>query len=298
MISNTSEKSILLRTYQLIRDNLFTAVVIIALTYGWLHRDDNYLSAETGTGYVLGIIGGSLMLVLLMYPVSKRVGLLTRMLPIRYWFGIHMLFGIIGPLLVLFHSNFHMGSTNSSIALFCMLVVAASGIIGRFIYTRIYDGLYGARLSLTELKNETKGNHVAISHLFALDEQLASKYNKVELVALRPYTALFASIWRVIKLGVASRLLQRRSITLIRSHPVPAGVSETAKPVQENHQRIVGSVQKHLIKSVKRYMKTLRKTASFQVYERLFSLWHILHLPLFIMMIITAVVHVFAVHLY
>ena len=50
--------------------------------------------------------------------------------------------------------------------------------------------------------------------------------------------------------------------------------------------------------SVNRYTLALRKTAAFRVYERLFSLWHILHLPLFIMMIITAVIHIFAVHMY
>ena len=53
-----------------------------------------------------------------------------------------------------------------------------------------------------------------------------------------------------------------------------------------------------VIDSVNRYVLALRRTAAFKLYEGLFSLWHILHLPLFIMMIITAVIHIFAVHLY
>ena len=59
-------------------------------------------------------------------------------------------------------------------------------------------------------------------------------------------------------------------------------------------------VEKHklIIEFVEHYTTALRNIVSFRVYERLFSLWHILHLPLFIMMIITAVVHIFAVHLY
>ena len=38
--------------------------------------------------------------------------------------------------------------------------------------------------------------------------------------------------------------------------------------------------------------------AQFSFYERLFGLWHILHLPIFFMMILSALVHVLAVHMY
>jgi hypothetical protein len=38
--------------------------------------------------------------------------------------------------------------------------------------------------------------------------------------------------------------------------------------------------------------------AGFEGYERLFSLWHALHIPLIFMMIIAAVIHIVAVHVY
>ena len=41
-----------------------------------------------------------------------------------------------------------------------------------------------------------------------------------------------------------------------------------------------------------------RKVVEFSAFERLFSLWHALHMPLFIMMIVAGVVHVIAVHIY
>ena len=49
---------------------------------------------------------------------------------------------------------------------------------------------------------------------------------------------------------------------------------------------------------IRRYHEVLRKTASLAVYERLFAAWHVLHLPLFYMLILTALIHVVAVHLY
>jgi hypothetical protein len=38
--------------------------------------------------------------------------------------------------------------------------------------------------------------------------------------------------------------------------------------------------------------------AEYRVYERLFSLWHVLHLPLFFMLLAAGIVHVIAVHVY
>ena len=43
---------------------------------------------------------------------------------------------------------------------------------------------------------------------------------------------------------------------------------------------------------------TTRRVLEFDAFERLFSLWHVLHLPLFFMLVIAGIVHVIAVHVY
>jgi hypothetical protein len=264
--------------FQFLRTNFLLLSTAVVLLYGWSLRDDNYLSAEDGAGYVLGIVGGSLMLVLLLYPVSKRVAVMTRIVPARFWFGVHMLLGTIGPAMILFHSNFHLGSANSSIALISMLLVAGSGIIGRYIYTHIHHGLYGTRITIKELKQETEKNHSELLSLYAMDEKLNKQLIKMETTALQPYPGLAQSFLQVIYLAVNAPRLKRKILRLLKNSP------------HEN------SDNKTLPK--KDYTHALRKTAAFRLYERLFSLWHILHLPLFIMMIITAIIHIFAVHLY
>jgi hypothetical protein len=52
------------------------------------------------------------------------------------------------------------------------------------------------------------------------------------------------------------------------------------------------------IKHWKAGLLSLEKMASYALYARLFSLWHVFHLPIFFMMIITAIVHIFVVHMY
>jgi hypothetical protein len=46
------------------------------------------------------------------------------------------------------------------------------------------------------------------------------------------------------------------------------------------------------------YIDSMLKISGFAFYDRLFSLWHTLHMPIFFMLIITGFVHVWAVHYY
>jgi hypothetical protein len=45
-------------------------------------------------------------------------------------------------------------------------------------------------------------------------------------------------------------------------------------------------------------LSATRRVVEFSSFERLFSLWHALHMPLFLMLLIAGVVHVVAVHVY
>jgi hypothetical protein len=266
--------------------HIFSIIILAALYFGWQNRGDNYLSAETGAGYILGIVGGSLMLALLLYPLSKRVALLNRLIPLRYWFGMHMVLGTAGPVLILFHSNFQLGSTNSNIALTSMLLVAGSGFIGRYIYTNIHHGLYGARITLKELKQKLEGEHGELIRLYKKDEKLDRYLKGMEEKALQPYTSLTKSLSHVIYLAFNVPRAKRKVLhLLIKSR------RETGEEVNLSDSKAVSQLIRH-------YAIALRRIAAFKVYERLFSLWHIFHLPLFFMMIITAVIHIVAVHLY
>jgi hypothetical protein len=51
-------------------------------------------------------------------------------------------------------------------------------------------------------------------------------------------------------------------------------------------------------RQLKTYLATVRLIAELGFYERLLSLWHVLHFPLYILLVITGIVHVVAVHMY
>ena len=46
------------------------------------------------------------------------------------------------------------------------------------------------------------------------------------------------------------------------------------------------------------HLAAVRKAAAFAFYERLFGLWHVLHLPLFFILVLATAIHVVAAHLF
>ena len=49
---------------------------------------------------------------------------------------------------------------------------------------------------------------------------------------------------------------------------------------------------------IRRRLQATRQVAEFESYEKLFSLWHMLHLPLFFLLLVAGIVHVISVHVY
>jgi len=131
---------------------VLSLVTVALLFWGYRFPTEQYLTPQAGAGYAFGILGGSAMLLLLIYPLRKRVRALAFLGTTKRWFQAHMALGVIGPVLVLFHANFSLGATNSNVALACMLIVSGSGLFGRYFYGRIHHGLHGRKANLAELK--------------------------------------------------------------------------------------------------------------------------------------------------
>src|ERR1700758_3301764 len=109
---------------------VFSFSILALLCVGALTPTQRYITPKSGAGYALGIIGGSCMLLLFMYSARKRLKWLKFVGPTASWFRFHMLLGVLGPLCILYHANFGLGAANSNVALFCMLTVACSGLVG------------------------------------------------------------------------------------------------------------------------------------------------------------------------
>ena len=252
---------------------------------------DRLLSPERGLGYALGIVGGSAMLLLLVYPARKRLPWLSAIGSVKHWFQFHMVLGVFGPLCILYHSNFSLGATNSNAALFAMLIVSASGIVGRYFYARIHCGLYGHRTNRAELQTAATSLREKLAgasfvpdllnELDRADQRLTNRSAAPMRVLLRPLTVTARMWYERIR-------LTRRAVVELRA------TAARSRVVAERHAHFERAVRRYIA----RRLQATRQVVEFESYERLFSLWHVLHLPLFFILLIAGVVHVVAVHVY
>lgn len=228
-------------------------------------------------GYNMGLVGGLMMLVLLTYPLRKHFAFMRRLGEMKYWFSMHMMFGIFGPLLVVFHSTFELHSVNATVAMTTMLVVAGSGFIGRYAYRHIHRGLYGSKLSLRELREELLGSKDAADSKLRNYPAVIFILHGFQRYAFLPGLSMKGKAWRFLSLPF------RRQIANFRCRMIVRGDSREGREIRA---------------LVLDYLYGVERAAQFKVFERIFALWHVVHIPLVFMLVATAIWHVVAVHMY
>lgn len=264
-----------------------TAVVI-----GYQGRESRRLFAEQGLGYALGIIGSLLILTLLLYPLRKRFKFLKVLGQVRNWFRVHMILGVVGPVAILYHSNFAFGSVNSTAAMIAMLLVSGSGIIGRFLYQQIHHGLFGRRANLKELLASVKLTTESSGGAAQFVPDLLQVLSEYDREVLKPPKSLTQCMTLPLRLTFKTRSGYRKIV----KH-VSAQLREQARvsPAVMQHRKQMQSLASTFVKE---HLHRVRRVATFVAYERLFALWHKVHLPFFYLLLVTAIIHVVAVHVY
>ena len=223
------------------------------------HAAHRALRSSGSVAHLLGIAGGLMMLVPVAYMVRKRVRALQRFGSVRTWLEVHIFCGLFGPVLVTFHTSFKFNGL-VSVAYWSMVVVAVSGVIGRYLYVRIPRTIRGVELTHDQVAargNELKAAIAAVGVPATARQDLARFEN--------------ASWWRL----AASR--RTRAWLLVRrltAHGVAPHLARELADVAVQRVVLVG------------------RLASLQRTRALFGLWHVFHLPLVWLMFAIVALHV------
>lgn len=268
------------------------SVTALAIALAWSLTRALGFSASSPAGYWLGVVGGCAMLVVFFYPMRKRFAFMRGWGAAKPWFIAHMVCGIVGPLVILVHCGFQIGSVNAGVALTCTLLVAASGIVGRFVYIRIHHGLSGAHWTLAELQ----------SAIWSSDEQVRSKLAFAPTVErkLHEFQARLASKQSGTGARIGAFFLAPLRAYAVRAQcrrdlmiALKARAAATGWNASQYRRAYVKSRQ-----LVDGYVDAVQRAAQLGAYERIFSWWHILHVPLVWLLVLSAIAHVVAVHAY
>lgn len=231
-------------------------------------------------GQSFGIAGLALFLFMWLYPMRKQLRWLSFTGTLGDWMRVHAVMGLALPLLVAVHAAWRFRGL-IGLGYAAMVLVCASGIVGRYLYTRIPRSRSGLELSRDEATGQRKALITEIAAALetdpveveaALDATLApagATGRSGALAALRHMLGDDFARWRAVQ------NLRRRW-----SAPRPGQPPVAGKTIQ----RALGLARREI--ALAQQLVLLDRT------QRLLRYWHVAHRPVAITALLAVMVHV------
>jgi hypothetical protein len=228
-------------------------------------------------GKALGIAGTALLVLIYLYPLRKKWKWLARKGKTKNWLDYHILMGLAAPVLITFHAAFKLRGGVAGMAYWSMIAVVMSGIVGRYLYSRIPRKLGAVEMSIDEME-KLRADLAA-----QIEAQNLLGREELDRILVLPSTdevkrqPLLKALWKVGSLDlqrwIAIWRLRRRASARVHNHEDLRAILEVV--------RKQASLSKDVL-----FLSKIRQ---------LFHLWHIVHRPFSWALAILAVLHVVVV---
>ena len=221
-------------------------------------------------GQTFGLVGTMLILVPFAYMARKRIKRLRTAGTVKGWLEVHLFCGVVGPVLVTFHTSFKFNGIISA-AYWSMVTVMLSGFIGRYLYVRIPRSIRGNELTradmdarAAELRDDivrSAGNESTQQMIDAFERTIAPDEARLSFMDL-----------------AFGEFALRRRVKAFDRQLESSGVPQH---LREEIGRL--AAERSLL---------LRRGAYLKRTKTLFELWHVFHLPLVYLLLAIATVHI------
>jgi len=267
------------------------ALLVYGFGYYWsspelraLSPKHDYLKPSGTIGLRLGMFGFVLFLLIFLYPLRKKWAWLGRQGSSRRWLDFHVLLGLLAPVVITFHSSFKFSGI-AGVAYWIMIVVALSGVVGRYIYAQIPRSLNSAELSFQEAQEQSSriGAQLKSSGILSARDVDAllrlSDLKKIESISL------LGALWKMLlfDLGFPFRVWRLRQKMLWSQREwwslVGFGRSESA-------------VLERAVSMAREQALLTKKILFLSKSHRMLHLWHIIHRPFSYSFAVLASIHV------
>ncbi|MGZ3556576.1 MAG: hypothetical protein ACXWND_09200 [Gemmatimonadaceae bacterium] len=237
-----------------------------------------YLRPSGLIGQSAGILALAIFIFLWLYPLRKAYRWLAWTGSIGKWLDIHILAAIGLPLLVAIHASWRFDGV-VGLGYYAMLVVCASGIVGRYLYVRIPRSQTGVASSREEVAVERRALVTEIAAAtgldpFSVERTLAVSGPSASIGITRTLLHLLSddfTRWRL------KRALRRRLKHVKGGRPLD----------KEMINRVVELAGREI--SLAQQLRMLDAT------KRIFGYWHVLHRPFAVTALVAVLIHVVVV---
>lgn len=250
--------------------------------------DKHELLKPSGSiGLNLGVLGTVLFFIIFLYALRKVIPWLGRFGTAKHWMDFHVIAGITAPIVIAFHASFKFQGL-AGIAFWIMLAVAISGVIGRYLYSKIPRSLNAAESSLKELQaTEHELAEVLLRQSIFSADDLARVFRVPSGEQIRRMGAL-RSFWTMIALDLQ---LLFQVAGLRRAHSgFGVWIRSVGGFLPSGHLEI-----EQVVRLVRQKASLSKRVVFLDQAQRVFHLWHVIHRPFSYTFAVLAIVHIVVV---
>ena len=241
------------------------------------HPAHAWLRPSGLVGLAFGLAGFALFLFMWLYPLRKKCRWLAFTGAVGQWLRAHVLAGLALPLLVAVHAGWRFEGL-IGLGYAALLLVCASGILGRYLYVRIPRSQGGLELTLDEVANERRSLITRIAASTGLDPAAVEKALATDpqsyagLDPARTLLRMVADDW--------TRWREMRQLGRRWARPRPG-----AAPL--DRRALAGA-----LKLARREMALSQQARMLEATRRVFGYWHVAHRPVAVTALLAVLVHV------
>jgi hypothetical protein len=202
----------------------------------------------------------------------------------RHWLDFHVLLGITAPILVTFHSAFKFSGL-AGVAFWLMVIVAISGIVGRYIYAQIPRSLSFAEVSLKEANEQSGKMAEQLKGLGVLSAREVDSLVRLPNLQQSENMSLLNALWKmmVFDMEFPFRIMRLRQ-KMLWSHRKTMSLVGFRSTQNARLEAAIDTAREQVVLAKK--ILFLSKT------HKMLHLWHLIHRPFSYSFALLASIHV------
>lgn len=236
-----------------------------------------WLKSSGYVGQTAGLIALAFFIFIWLYPLRKKYRWMSFTGSMQRWLDLHVVAGLSLPLLVATHAGWQFRGM-IGLGYVAMLLVCISGVVGKYLYTRIPRSKDGLELTIDQVSKERKQLLGRIASMTGLHPEDAGRDLAADLppcTGLGPLRTVVRMLLDDLSRWNAARALRRRWKKLgTRRPPLDKAVLSKA------------------IRLARRQMALSQKIRLLEAAHKVFRYWHVAHMPIAITTLVAVLLHV------